>query len=93
MEKNELHLTKTDKVLRALIGVCQSPEERIDEDTLWALLNFPSRAQKYKLIGELLSKKDYRPAILVRYENENDVIYGLNEEFYQLILKSHKVPG
>jgi hypothetical protein len=88
MEKNEITLTKTDKVLRALIGVCQSPVDRISEDFLCALLDFPSRAQKYKLIGELLAEKDYRPAILVKYEEENDVKYGLNEEFYQLILKN-----
>lgn len=88
MEKNEVTLTKTDKVLRALIGVCQSPEDRISEEELCALLDNPSRAQKYKLISELLAKKDYRPAILVKYEVNSQVVYGLNSEFYQLILKN-----
>lgn len=84
----ELVLTKTDKVLRALIGVCQSPEDRISERDLCELLDNPSRAQKYKLIAELLAEKDYRPAILVKHEDENYISYGLNEEFYRLILKN-----
>ena len=88
MEENELTLTKTDKVLRALIGVCQSPEDRISESVLCELLDNPSRAQKYKLIAELLGSKDYRPAILIKYEEENRVSYGLNTKFYSLILKN-----
>ncbi|MCF8059947.1 MAG: hypothetical protein K9K67_11660 [Bacteriovoracaceae bacterium] len=88
MEKNQLALTKTDKVLRALIGVCKFPEDRISEDALCELLDNPSRAQKYKLIAELLSQKDYRPAILVKFEEGTSISYGLNEEFYKLILKN-----
>lgn len=88
MEQKVLNLTKTDKVLRALIGVCQSPEDRLSEEKLCDLLDNPSRAQKYKLIGELLEVKEYRPAILIKYENEKGVSYGLNVEFYNLILKN-----
>ncbi len=55
-ESKLLTLTKTDKILRALIGVCQSSDDRISEEKLWVLLDCPSRAQKYKLIGELLAQ-------------------------------------
>ena len=83
-----LILTKTDKVLRALIGVCQNPEVKISERDLCEFLDNPSRAQKYKLIAELLTPKEYRPAILVKYEEDSRISYGLNEEFYRLILKN-----
>ncbi len=87
-ERKLIPLTKTDKILRALIGVCQSSEDRISEEELWSLLDCPSRAQKYKLISELLIEKEYRPAILIKYVSEDKLSYGLNPCFQELILKN-----
>ncbi len=88
MKERDLLLTKTDKVLRALIGICQNTQERITQERLWELLDYPSRAQMYKLVSEFLMEKSYRPAILIKYEDGENIKYGLNPSFYSLILKN-----
>lgn len=75
-------MNKTEKIIRVLYTISQSPGKRVTESTLLQLLGNPSRANKYKLIEELLEGIGSSPPILVQEKDgyASEKIYKLNNE-------------
>lgn len=73
-------INKSDRILILIMKLCQE-EESIESNQVRDLLGNPSRAQWYKMVAELTTATEYRPAILSKVDIEQKTYFALNDDF------------
>jgi predicted DNA-binding transcriptional regulator YafY len=103
MKKKNVSGNKTDRYIRLILEISNSPNWQITEEKLKELLGHPSKSQFYNYLQDLTSHNPERPAIIERIKHDETFIYKLHEEtwknFYEaslegeFLLEAHKKIG
>jgi hypothetical protein len=73
-------MNKTDAVLKIIMNIKSSKNDYLTKEEMWKLLG-GSRANNYRIIAELLKENSFRPAVLVKVEQNDIIFYTLTPAF------------
>jgi hypothetical protein len=73
-------INKSDRILILIMKLC-TDHERIESKEVRSLLGNPSRAQWYKMVAELTTATEFRPAILTKVDLKKKPYFCLNKDF------------
>ena len=82
-------INKSDRILILIMKLCQE-NNSIESNQVRELLGNPSRAQWYKMVAELTTATEFRPAILTKLDQERGPYFCLNKDFRLKIFGNDK---
>jgi hypothetical protein len=69
LPNTEIKTSKTDRVVRLILELLNKEENYLSSQEVLVVLGNPSRAQGYRILKELQSDNDIRPALLEKTKN------------------------
>lgn len=79
--KNNEKLSKTEKVINLLFTLLNAKSNQITEEELIDALGTPSRAQRYKIIKELIKGTPIRPPII----EKSGIYFTFSKNFKEML--------